>query len=511
MIFSHDASRSPDDMVRLLAAIVESSDDAIVGKDLNGIVTSWNSAAQRILGYTAAEMVGRSIRTIIPADRQSEEDLILSQVRAGIRVDHFETWRRRKDGRLVPLSLTVSPIRDGSGRVIGASKIARDISERIEAQEKLARHAEAMTLAVAEARLELERSNEALRRSERLAALGTMAAGLGHDIGNLLLPMRASIDILRATHAGDSVVDDNCAVLARCADYFASLVRGLRLFGRGDAGDRKGDAAELGAWAEDARGLLNNLAGRSVELELKIEPGLPKVALGPGALTQAAVNLVKNAIDAFGASGQFAKDGAKITLHAYPGNGSGGVWFEVTDNGPGMKPEVLAHCMDPYFTTRVRGHQSGTGLGLTLVHRIVNDAGGKTEVLSEVGKGTTVRLWLPLAKEETPKAARPLTADIRLTEGAPSAMVHSVLRAAGFTVNTGELRTASTLWVVEAISTEESNRRGNRPVILMADGPLSNEQERAGICRVGAHPSPTELMRCLDTCSLRRDIEAVGK
>ena len=113
-----------------LAAIVQSSDDAIISKDLNGIVTSWNRAAEQLFGYTAAEMIGRSIRTIIPADRQAEEDAVLAAIRRGDKVDHFETIRQRKDGSPVPISLTVSPIVDAEGRVVGASKIARDISER---------------------------------------------------------------------------------------------------------------------------------------------------------------------------------------------------------------------------------------------------------------------------------------------------------------------------------------------------------------------------------------------
>jgi PAS domain S-box-containing protein len=115
---------------RRLASIVESSEDAIVSKDLNGIVMSWNGAAEKMFGYTAEEITGQSIRTIIPADLQHEEDLVLSRIRRGERVEHFETVRRRKDGTVLPVSLTVSPIRDLSGRVVGASKIARDISER---------------------------------------------------------------------------------------------------------------------------------------------------------------------------------------------------------------------------------------------------------------------------------------------------------------------------------------------------------------------------------------------
>jgi PAS domain S-box-containing protein len=131
--------------VRRLAAIVESSDDAIISKDLNGIVTTWNIAAERMFGYTAAEMIGRSIRVLIPDDRQDEEDVVLAHIRRGEKVDHFDTIRRRKNGTLIPISLTVSPIRDEAGRISGASKIARDISDRRRAEQERAR-----LLAVAE-------------------------------------------------------------------------------------------------------------------------------------------------------------------------------------------------------------------------------------------------------------------------------------------------------------------------------------------------------------------------
>ena len=125
---------TPDDIrFRHLARVVESSDDAIISKDLNSIITSWNRAAYSMFGYTAAEAIGKSIRMIIPPDRQSEEDMVLSHVRAGESVSHFDTIRLRKDGTLIPISLTVSPIYDDSGVVVGASKIARDITERREA------------------------------------------------------------------------------------------------------------------------------------------------------------------------------------------------------------------------------------------------------------------------------------------------------------------------------------------------------------------------------------------
>jgi len=120
-----------------LASIVESSDDAIISKDLNGIIQTWNAAAQRLFGFRADEAVGQPVTMLIPPDRQDEEPQILSRIRSGERIHHYETVRRRKDGRLVNISLTVSPVRDRHGRIVGASKIARDISERMEAERKL--------------------------------------------------------------------------------------------------------------------------------------------------------------------------------------------------------------------------------------------------------------------------------------------------------------------------------------------------------------------------------------
>jgi len=144
---------APDPALRL-AAIVESSDDAIVSKDLNGIITSWNVGAERLFGYTASEAIGRSITLVIPPDRLSEEDMVLGRIRNGQRVEHFDTVRRRKDGTLVNISLTVSPIRDASGKIVGASKIARDITERKQFEAELRdSHRRLMGLAVASASL----------------------------------------------------------------------------------------------------------------------------------------------------------------------------------------------------------------------------------------------------------------------------------------------------------------------------------------------------------------------
>ena len=140
-----------------LAAIVDSSDDVIVSKTLDGIITSWNPAAEHLFGWTAAEAVGKHITLIIPEDRRSEENEVLARLRRGERVDHFETVRRRKDGSLVDVSITVSPVRDGSGRIVGASKIARDITER----RRIEQEREELLAREQRAREDAERANRA--------------------------------------------------------------------------------------------------------------------------------------------------------------------------------------------------------------------------------------------------------------------------------------------------------------------------------------------------------------
>src|SRR5688572_17415627 len=152
-----------DDAVRArLAAIVDSSDDAIVSKTLDGIITSWNGAAERLFGYSAAEAIGRSIFLIIPDDRRAEESDVLARLRRGEKIDHFETVRQAKDGRRIPISLTVSPIRDPQGTIVGASKVARDVSERVAAREALRRAQEKLEERVRERTTELSNVNATL-------------------------------------------------------------------------------------------------------------------------------------------------------------------------------------------------------------------------------------------------------------------------------------------------------------------------------------------------------------
>ena len=201
-----------------LAAIVDSSDDAIVGKTLDGVITSWNRAAERLFGYSAAEAVGQHIFLIIPDDRRAEEDEVLARLRQGQKIDHFETLRQTRDGRLIPVSLTVSPIRDAKGAIVGASKVARDITERTLAQEALKRAHEELEERVRTRTAELSQANESLRSEieqrqrveQQRAQLFTrlvlaqederrrMARELHDQLGQQLTALRLTLETLKA-------------------------------------------------------------------------------------------------------------------------------------------------------------------------------------------------------------------------------------------------------------------------------------------------------------------------
>ena len=205
-----------------LAAIVDSSFDAIVGKTLDGVITSWNQSAERLFGYAASEAIGQSIFLIIPEERKAEEEDVLARLRRGERIEHFETMRRTKDGRHIPVSLTVSPIRDASGRVIGASKVARDVSERILAQEALRRAHDELEERVRERTAELSKANELLRaeivererieqqRTGLLARLTVAEEGerrriareLHDQLGQQLTALRLTLETLKAQSVG---------------------------------------------------------------------------------------------------------------------------------------------------------------------------------------------------------------------------------------------------------------------------------------------------------------------
>ncbi len=348
-----------------LAAIVESSEDGIASKDLNGIIQSWNASAERIFGYKADEIVGKSVLTIIPPELHQDEDMILSRIRRGERIEHFETVRVTKNGKRIDVSLTVSPVKDDGGRIIGAAKIVRDISER-------------------------KRAEEALRTAEKMAATGRLAATIAHEINN---PMQALTNLL-ALVADRKSVDDDTRRLVSLAEAelsrIAHITRQMLSFYRESATPVAVNVAEV--VDEILQLFLMKTRSNQIKVERRYEFD-GQVQGFPGELGQLFANLISNAIEAVGRKGRVCVHVAPAREFAPPYRQ--GVRIIVADDGPGIKPEVRDRIFQPFFTTKAN---KGTGLGLWVVKGIVAKHNGSVRLRSSVRErrsGTVFSVFLP--------------------------------------------------------------------------------------------------------------------
>src|SRR2546425_1699425 len=369
-----------DEQVRvLLAAIVESSDDAIVSKTIDGVITSWNGGAERMLGWPAEMADGRHITLIFPEERRAEEDEVLARIRRGERIHHFDTVRVTRDGRLIDVSLTVSPVRDATGRIVGASKVARDVSERrrpddyrnaLLAQEQQARSA-AETLIRAKDQLLATISHE-LRTP--LNAIFGWARLLERPELNAQSRKRAVTAIVNGASAQARLVDD-------LLDLSRVITGRLRLevgpVNLRDVVDAALDAVRPAANAKDIT-LATSLA----------EVGPMQGA--PDRLQQVVWNIVANAV-------KFTSRGGRIDVVLRRVDSYAEV--VVTDSGEGITPDVLPHVFSEFWqedNSSTRAHQ-GLGLGLTLVKHLVELHGGHVRAESAgKGRGATFTVALPL-------------------------------------------------------------------------------------------------------------------
>jgi PAS domain S-box-containing protein len=395
----------PDEIARArLAAIVTSSDDIIVSKTLDGVITTWNPAAERIFGWTAAEAVGRHITLIIPEDRLAEEDDVLARIRRGERVDHFETVRRTRDGRLIDVSITVSPVRDAAGRIVGASKVARDITER--------RHLEDQRT------LLLAREQDARRQAEALNnAKDELIATVSHE---LRTPLNSIFGWARMLESGN--LDEAGRVRAinailRSASAQARIVDDLLDLSRITTGRMRLDfeRMDVNAMIEAALETVRPAArAKDVTLVMTLDDSLDAIEGAPDRLQQVVWNLLTNSV-------KFTPPGGRVEV-ASRGRANS-VEIVVTDTGHGIAADVLPHVFEPFrqedsSSTRAQG---GLGLGLTLVHRLVELHGG-TVVAESRGKGMgatfTVTLPLPRSRPTVTRDDRASAAeDGRTLEG----------------------------------------------------------------------------------------------
>jgi two-component system, chemotaxis family, CheB/CheR fusion protein len=368
-----------------LAAIVESSDDAIVSKSLDGIIQSWNTAATRIFGYTAEEAIGQPITLIIPSDLQGEERAIITRLRAGKRVEHFDTMRITKDGRRIPVSLTISPIHDLSGRVIGASKIARDISERRRAEAAL-RHTE-------------EALRVANQRKDEFMAL------LAHELRNPLAPIRYALAASRKAGTTPEQQARSQEIIERQVTHMSRLLDDLLNVARITRGalELRVTTLEfttvLGTAIEAARPLLD-AKQHTLSVDLPVEA--PRLNADPIRLAQVFSNLLINAA-------KYTDPGGKIRVAARLEPDT--LVVAIRDTGIGIAPEMIPRVFE-MFTQGQRAldrSQGGLGLGLALVRGIVELHGGSVSVQSageNQGSEFTVRLPLGSASGASQAASK---------------------------------------------------------------------------------------------------------
>ena len=365
----------------LLAAIVDSSVDAIASITLDGIVTSWNSGAEAIYGYTAEEMTGRHVSVLYPPDRTEELEPILAPIRRGRRVHHFETQRVRKDGTVIDVSLSVSPIRGEDGVIVGVAGIGRNVTERNWAEAE-------------------QRAAEAGRQeSARIETAVRLAGGMAAEFSTLLSSIMGYAASAAEATAGNPLVRADVAQIQAAAGRAARLARELLLFSRREPA--RPERVDLNAILAGMRDVLQASIGADIELRLITAPYLPTVLADRGQIEEVLINLGQNARDAMPDGGilTFATGAADISEApgaVWPGTRPGlSAKLTVSDTGRGMDAETMSRAFEPFFTTKPP--DQGIGLGLSAVYGIVTKAGGGIAIESEEGLGTSVHIYLPAA------------------------------------------------------------------------------------------------------------------
>jgi PAS domain S-box-containing protein len=406
----------------MLAAIVESSDDAIVSKNLDGIVTSWNTGAQRLFGYRADEMIGQSILRIIPEERQHEEKDILARLRRGESVEHYETVRATRDGRRVDISLTVSPIRDAAGKIIGASKIARDIGSwkkaeelLVQAKDDLLKANEELERRVRERTADLEQANRALlrnleeqklledqlRQAQKMESIGTLAGGIAHDFNNVLNIIRGYATLASRQSSADPRITESMTIIIEEVDRGAAVVRQLLTLARKT--EPLLTRADANRMITTVSELVKQTFPKVIDVRLALNRSLPAVLADPNQIGQALLNISVNAHDAMPMGGVlgFATeviDGSRLRQRHPGAKTHPYVCISISDTGTGMEESVRQRIFEPFFTTKKLGQ--GTGLGLAMVYGLVKNHNGFIDVESEPGNGTTFRIYLPAPRAE---------------------------------------------------------------------------------------------------------------
>jgi PAS domain S-box-containing protein len=486
---------------RLFGAAVQSSNDAIITKSLDGTITGWNPAAERLFGFTAAEAIGKSIDIIIPPHRLAEMHEILTRIGRGEKIEHHETVRRRKDGQQVEVMLGVSPIRTPSGTIIGASKTARDISESRRAQEALlesAQLARGIVDSALDAFVQIDEGGKVrdwnsqaeaifgwpreaaigrrffetiisgadrdelkaaarrfldsgkgelpgrrreviarrrdgkefkaelsvtalktregflfngffrdltekiaaadrIRQTEKMEAVGQLTGGIAHDFNNILTVITGTIEILAEAVQKEPQLASIAKMIDDAATRGAELTQHLLAFARKQPLQPR--ETDVNTLIVDTAKLLRPTLGEQIEIESMFEDEICLATVDPNQLTTAILNLALNSRDAMPHGGKLILETSTVDLDEAYANANSDVrpgryvLIAVSDTGAGIPPDMLDKVFEPFFTSKETG--KGTGLGLSMVYGFVKQSAGHIKIYSEVGHGTTVKIYLP--------------------------------------------------------------------------------------------------------------------
>jgi len=362
------ALRDSEERFRMLVQGVR--DYAIYMLDTEGRVTNWNSGAQSIKGYTAEEIVGQHFsRFYTDEDRARGEPQFALETALREGKYEREAWRVRKDGSPFWASVVLDPIFDESGKHIGFAKITRDITERKKAQEQL------------------EETQASLVQSQKLQALGELTGGIAHDFNNLMTVIAGSADfLLRKPDLPDEKRRQYLEAIGETADRASTLTNHLLAFGRRQP--IKPEVLDLNVRLDAIADMLARTLGSVIHIELDLQPGAARVEVDAAQLETAILNAAVNARDAMPGGGTLT-----LSTRAVHENGAEFIALAIRDTGTGMPKEVIDRAFEPFFTTKEVG--KGTGLGLSQIHGFAAQAGGRAEIGSEEGRGTTITFMLP--------------------------------------------------------------------------------------------------------------------
>jgi len=359
------------EMRRRMAAIVESSEDAILSVASDGMVTSWNRGAEMLYGFSAEEAIGRHISFIAPPERAHEVPPLLLRLKQGEHIGSYQTERMRKDGTRVPVLISISPLRDARGNIVGSSAIARDITAQ-------------------------RRAEEALRRNEKLATAGRLAATIAHEINN---PLEAVTNLLYLAGRDAQSRDDYLRLAEREVQRVAAIAQQTLGFVRESSSAMPLSVAET--LDQVLQLYLRKLDAKRIQIEKKYQAGVDIYGFA-SELRQLFSNLIINAVDAMEEGGRLLLRVARA--HEWSNGRKTGVRITIADNGGGIGQSDMTHLFEPFYTTK---KDIGTGLGLWLSHGIVQKHGGSIRVRSRTTpghSGTVFSVFLPDIVE-TPKAA----------------------------------------------------------------------------------------------------------